>query len=76
MPIAESTPTLFFNSQSTLDNLTLQKLPIKQSRDVKPGQAVDVQALHAIARAHREEQIAQRIALYNTPSFRIISDMR
>lgn len=76
VPIAESIPTSFFNTQSTFNSLVLQQSPTKQSRDVKPGQAVDVEALHALARAQREEKIAQRIAMYNAPSFRIISDMR
>ena len=76
VPIAESIPSSFFNTQPPVDGLALQKYPVKQSRDVKPGQAVDVKALHALARAQREEKIAQRIALYNSPSFRIISDMR
>lgn len=41
----------------------------------RPGQ-VDVEQLRAEARARREQEIAARVAAYNSPAFKIINDIR
>ncbi len=76
VPIAEPDTVAFFDDGSTLEQIARPKPATIKSRDVKPGLVVDVEALRAHERARREAQIAQRIAMYNAPSFRIISDMR
>lgn len=47
-------------------------------RDAKPlpQDVVDIAQLRAEARAKREQQIAERVALYNNSSLRIINDIR
>ncbi|MBC7459521.1 twin-arginine translocase subunit TatC [Candidatus Saccharibacteria bacterium] len=75
---AEHVPEL--QLQSIPDPTPIQSV-MKQSSvpamDVKPSRPVDAEQLRAQARLRREQQIAERVALYNTlPRFRTMTDIR
>ena len=70
-PIEESLPTFTIEELPTI--AVIEEKPHKRvllPRDAKPlpGQGVDIEQLRAAARAKKEQQIAERVALYNTGS--------
>lgn len=75
VPIKETIPTFTIEELPTI--AVIEQEPVQEKiyrnilpRDAKPlpGQIVDIEQIRAAAKAKREQQIAERVALYNTGS--------